>query len=137
MLYSRTLFFVRSIRNRLHLLTPTSHSIHPPTPSPWATTSLFSMQACMLSHFSSVLLFATQWTVTCQAPLSMGFSWQEYWSELPFPSPLFSIDDTFFLLEFLGSLFILLSLFTPAPFGGTNTFLQEAIYVTLALFPGY
>ena len=27
------------------------------------------------------------WTVACQAPLSMGFSRQEYWSELPFPSP--------------------------------------------------
>ena len=27
------------------------------------------------------------WTVTCQAPLSMGFSNQEYWSGLPFPSP--------------------------------------------------
>ena len=34
-----------------------------------------------------VTLFATPWTVTCQAPLSMGFSRQEYWSGLPFPSP--------------------------------------------------
>ena len=31
--------------------------------------------------------FATPWTVTCQAPLFMGFSRQEYWSGLPFPSP--------------------------------------------------
>ena len=30
---------------------------------------------------------ATPWTVACQAPLSMGFSKQEYWSGLPFPSP--------------------------------------------------
>ena len=30
---------------------------------------------------------ATPWTVTHQAPLSMEFSRQEYWSELPFPSP--------------------------------------------------
>ena len=29
----------------------------------------------------------TPWTVACQAPLSMGFSRQEYWSGLPFPSP--------------------------------------------------
>ena len=29
----------------------------------------------------------TPWTVTSQAPLSMGFSRQEYWSGLPFPSP--------------------------------------------------
>ena len=27
------------------------------------------------------------WTVACQGPLSMGLSQQEYWSELPFPSP--------------------------------------------------
>ena len=32
-------------------------------------------------------LFATPWTVAHQAPLSMGFSRQEYWSGLPFPSP--------------------------------------------------
>ena len=35
----------------------------------------------------SCLTFVTPWTVACQAPLSMGFSTQEYWSELPFPSP--------------------------------------------------
>ena len=34
-----------------------------------------------------VQFFATPWAVTCQAPLSMGFSRQEYWSGLPFPSP--------------------------------------------------
>ena len=37
--------------------------------------------------FSCVQLFATPWTVARQAPLSMGFSRQEYWSGLPFPSP--------------------------------------------------
>ena len=31
-------------------------------------------------------LFVTPWTVVCQAPLSMGFSRQDYWSGLPFPS---------------------------------------------------
>ena len=31
--------------------------------------------------------FATPWTVACQAPLSMGFPRQEYWSALLFPSP--------------------------------------------------
>ena len=36
---------------------------------------------------SRVRLFATLWTVAHQAPLSMGFSRQEYWSGLPFPSP--------------------------------------------------
>ena len=34
-----------------------------------------------------VQLFATLWTVACQAPLSMGLFRQEYWSWLPFPSP--------------------------------------------------
>ena len=34
-----------------------------------------------------VQLFATPWTVAYHAPLSMGFSSQEYWSGLPFPSP--------------------------------------------------
>ena len=34
-----------------------------------------------------VRLFATPWTVACQAPLSVGFSRQEYWSRLPFPPP--------------------------------------------------
>ena len=33
------------------------------------------------------LTLVAPWTVACQVPLSMGFSKQEYWSELPFPSP--------------------------------------------------
>ena len=37
--------------------------------------------------FSRVRLFVTPWTVALQAPLSMGFPRQEYWSGLPFPSP--------------------------------------------------
>ena len=42
---------------------------------------------CVLSCFSHVQPFATLWTRAYQAPLSMGFSRQEYWSGLPFPSP--------------------------------------------------
>ena len=38
----------------------------------------------LLNH---VRLFLTPWTVACQAPLSMEFSMQEYWSGLPFPTP--------------------------------------------------
>ena len=37
--------------------------------------------------FSHIRLFETPWTVAHQAPLSMGFSRQEYWGGLPFPSP--------------------------------------------------
>ena len=35
----------------------------------------------------SCLTLATPWTVTHQTPLFIGFARQEYWSELPFPSP--------------------------------------------------
>ena len=41
---------------------------------------------CVLSH-SVASDSATPWTAACQAPLFMGFSRQEYWSGLPFPSP--------------------------------------------------
>ena len=43
------------------------------------------MQACSVTPVLSDS--ATPWTVARQAPLSMGFSRQEYWSGLPFPSP--------------------------------------------------
>ena len=40
-----------------------------------------------VKSLSRAQLFATPWTVAHQAPLSMGFSRQEYWSGLSFPSP--------------------------------------------------
>ena len=40
-----------------------------------------------MKSLSRVRLFVTPWTVAYQAPLSVGFSRQEYWSGLPFPSP--------------------------------------------------
>ena len=45
----------------------------------------FVVVAQLLSHVW--LFFVTPWTVACHAPLCMGFSRQEYWSGLPFPSP--------------------------------------------------
>ena len=42
--------------------------------------------ACLIVQW--FWLFATSWTIAHQAPLSMGFSRQKYWSGLPFPSPL-------------------------------------------------
>ena len=42
----------------------------------------------LLSHFSRVQLCATPETAAHQAPLSLGFSRQEHWSGLPFPSPM-------------------------------------------------
>ena len=46
----------------------------------------------LLSH---VRLSATPWTAAHQAPPSMGFSRQEYWSGLPLPSPLFHSKDIY------------------------------------------
>ena len=43
----------------------------------------------VLQSLSSVQLSWDSWTVACQAPLSMGFSRQEYWSGLPLPTPGF------------------------------------------------
>ena len=56
----------------------------------WATREALMCnfyRAWVLSHFACVWLFATPWTFACQAPLSMGFSRQEYWSGLPCPPP--------------------------------------------------
>ena len=48
------------------------------------TTSHLKVKVKSLSRAQ---LFATSWTIAYQAPQSMGFSRQEYWSGLPFPSP--------------------------------------------------
>ena len=82
------------------------------------TSYVFSVKAylilffsvCVLSLFSHAQLFETQWTVACQAPLSMGFSRQEYWSGLPCPSsgdlPKMGIEPMCFeCLELAGRLF--------------------------------
>ena len=48
---------------------------------PWATGLLCEVDSVMTDPF------ATSWTVARQAPLSMGFSRQEYWRGLPYPPP--------------------------------------------------
>ena len=57
--------------------------------SPETITTLLIDYTCMceceLRHFSCIQLCVTLWTVARQAPLSMGFSKQEYWSGLPCP----------------------------------------------------
>ena len=50
----------------------------------WFHDAEWKVKVKSLSH---VRLFTTPWTVACQAPPSMGFSRQEYWSGWPFPSP--------------------------------------------------
>ena len=54
-----------------------------------------------VKSLSHVQLFATPWTVAHQAPLSMGFSRQEYWSGLPFP-PLGDLPDPG--MQYLGTI---------------------------------
>ena len=47
----------------------------------------YEMSIRKVKSLSCIQLFATPWTVACQAPPSVGFSRQEYWSGLPFSSP--------------------------------------------------
>ena len=49
---------------------------------------LYEMLLLLLSHFSRVQLCVTPETAAHQAPPSLGFSRQEHWSGLPFPSPM-------------------------------------------------
>ena len=51
----------------------------------------FLLQCVKVKSLSRVRLPATPWTAAYQAPPSMGFSRQEYWSELPLPSPEYAI----------------------------------------------
>ena len=48
-------------------------------------TDIFHLPILVLSRSSRVQLFVTLWTVAHQAPLFMGFSREEYWSQLPCP----------------------------------------------------
>ena len=55
--------------------------------SPARTQILQSLSFTKWKLLSRVQLFVNPWTIACQAPLSMEFSWQENWSGWPFPSP--------------------------------------------------
>ena len=55
--------------------------------SPARTQILQSLSFTKWKLLSCVQLFVNPWTIACQAPLSMEFSWQENWSGWPFPSP--------------------------------------------------
>ena len=57
------------------------------TPFPLSVCVCVCVCVCACTHrLSPVRLFVTPWTIAHQAPLSMGFPRQEYWSGLPFPS---------------------------------------------------
>ena len=53
----------------------------------FSTCMLFAIKLSEVSLLSRVQLFVTPWTVASQAPPSVVFSRQQYWSGLPFPSP--------------------------------------------------
>ena len=80
---------------------PLEHLPDPATelPSPALAGGFFTLVPPFTLGFewvkslSRVRLFATPWTVAPQAPPSMGFSRQEYWSGLPFPSPTLGFGD--------------------------------------------
>ena len=55
-------------------------------PTPTAVVAEWRLGIVVVQRLSRVGLLLTPWTVARQAPLSMGFSRQEYWSGLPFPS---------------------------------------------------
>ena len=52
-----------------------------------------------VKSLSRVLFLATPWTVAYQAPPSLGFSRQEYWSGVPMPSPTLYLGGSIFLLR--------------------------------------
>ena len=55
-----------------------------------------NMLLLLLSRFSRVRLCATPWTAAYQAPPSMGFSRQQYWSGVPLPPPYLNIVKTIY-----------------------------------------
>ena len=52
-----------------------------------ASLNLASKDVLLVKSLQQCLTLCDPWTITCQAPLSVGFPRQEYWSGLPFPSP--------------------------------------------------
>ena len=91
-LYRYFLVFKLACELCVHWLFST-HDI--PWEKTWATKTTFDLVIAdqnfhtqlLVESLSRFRLFATSWTVACQAPLPIGFSRQEYWSGLPFPSP--------------------------------------------------
>ena len=78
---------------------------------------------------SLVWLFVTPWTTACQAPLSIGFPRQEYWSGLPFCSPVYLPD--------LGiepvSPALTGRFFTTEPFGKPRTYISQYVCVCVCV----
>ena len=70
-----------------------------------------------MKSLSRVRLLATPWTAAYQAPPSIGFSKQEYWSGVPLPSPILpSTDQHSLWIEFLGQTFLFVFFFVHLEF---------------------
>ena len=79
------------------------------------TSSVFSSGGGGGLVSKSCLTLVIPWTIACQAPLSMGFSRQEYWSGLPFPSPSAQVEIPHKLSNSLHSSYL------PAPWSHHST----------------
>ena len=83
LLHSKYSLFCSQIRSFFFLLNVTQV----------LTLLYFNTLKVKVKSFSHVQLFVTPWTVAYQAPPSMGFYRQEYWSGLPFPSPMHDSEE--------------------------------------------
>ena len=73
-----------------------------PWDSPGKNTGVgchFLLQCMKVKSLSRVWLFVTPWTAAHQAPPSVGFSRQEYWSGVPLPSPFLFLDEFFKIMN--------------------------------------
>ena len=100
-----SLLLLLSYFSRVRLCDPTDSSL-PGSPVPgilqartleWVTISFSNAWKwkVKVKSFSRVQLFAIPWTAAYQSPPSMGFSRQEYWSEVPLPSPKEMLEKSF------------------------------------------
>ena len=126
-LYGRTLLFIRSKRGSLHLVTRNSQCIPLALPLPLGNhkSVLYMVEYCVQS-LSRVQLFVMARTVARQAPLSMEFSRQDYWSRLPFPPPGYLPNPGIEAMS-LASLALAGRFFTTVPPGKPTMEYQSAI----------
>ena len=104
--------------------------------------ALVPLCACMLSHFNGVQLFAILWIVACQAPLSMGFSRQEYQSGLSCPPPGglpdLGIEDTLYLLHLQAGSLLLVPPGKPSRDDGSLHYFKHHLgHVYMVVFKDY
>ena len=94
-------------------------------------TCLLKVKVKLLSR---VRLFATPWTVAYQAPPSMGFSRQEYWSGVPLPSPPTVSNCSLISLPF-SNLFTSKPSYNPSDHTSENTHLVTLSTLTFNILP--